>query len=57
MRSILLVWASLWAILSFLFLPFTFVFLPQFGIALSTLILPSTNGFAADLALTFTKRF
>lgn len=57
MRSILLVWASLWAILSFLFLPFTFVFLPQIGIALSTLIVPINqwicSGFGVDIQNTF----
>lgn len=57
MRSILLVWASLWAILAFLFLPFTFVFLPQVGIALSTMILPINqwicSGFGVDIQNTF----
>ncbi len=57
MRSILLVWASLWTILAFLFLPFTFVFLPQVGIALSTMILPINqwicSGFGVDIQNTF----
>lgn len=50
-------WASLWAILAFLFLPFTFVFLPQIGIALSTLTLPINQwicrGFGVDIHHTY----
>lgn len=40
MRKSLLFWASCWSVLSFLFLPFTYNFLPKMGVGLSTLILP-----------------
>lgn len=40
MRNIILFWASCWCVLSFLFLPFPFSFLPEIGIELSRLILP-----------------
>lgn len=40
MRNIILFWVSSWLVLSFLFLPFSFSFLPHIGIGLSQLILP-----------------
>src|SRR5690554_1822611 len=40
MRSFVLFWASCWSVFVFLFLPFTYNFIPNIGIGLSTFILP-----------------
>jgi hypothetical protein len=40
MRQSILFWASCWSVFAFLFLPFTYYFIPNVGVGLSQLVLP-----------------
>lgn len=57
MRHFLLFWASCWSVLTFLFLPFTFNFIPKVGVALSTIILPLNRQVCAWFSVEIQKTY
>lgn len=57
MRNIILFWISCWSVLSFLFLPFSFSFLPDIGIGLSRLILPLNTLICSWVGVTIRQSF
>ncbi|HLW39191.1 MAG TPA: hypothetical protein VKX31_02285 [Brumimicrobium sp.] len=57
MRQIVLFWASCWSVLAFLFLPFTYNFLPKVGVGLSTFILPINKQICAWLGVEIQKTY